>query len=269
MDHFYKKTTATNNDSFLELLGAEKKPADITYLTEILHLFFKRIPFENISKIYYLKQRNLSYIADLELYLDGIAKYSFGGMCYANNYHFHNLLKYLGFDVHLIGTHMSMPNSHMANIVIIGDKEYFIDVGYAVSFPYPIPLYLNTEQEFTVGHSSYKILPRNNSKVNELKLYRDNKHVHGYIIDPTEKHIEDFDKHIKDSFKKDYVFLNSLLLTKEINNTFHFLHNYELYISTKDSYKFHKIKSKKELIKLINELFNIPLEILEFVFKKH
>jgi glutathionylspermidine synthase len=30
---------------------------------------------------------------------------------------------------------------------------------------------------------------------------------------------------------------------------------------------FIKIKSKKELIKLINELFNIPLEILEFVFK--
>jgi len=77
---------------YLRLLGIEKQRLDFEYLKKIVKASVDKIPFENISKLYYYKRINLKELVDFELYLDGIEKYGFGGTCYANNFYFNQLL---------------------------------------------------------------------------------------------------------------------------------------------------------------------------------
>jgi arylamine N-acetyltransferase len=62
-----------------------------------------RIPFENISKIYYKHKFGMTYMPDINLYLNGFEKNNFGGTCYSNNYYLYLLLSYLGSDAKLCG----------------------------------------------------------------------------------------------------------------------------------------------------------------------
>ena len=71
-------------DKYLELLEVEKSQPSLDLLNRIVKANLIKVPFENISKLIYKKQR-MNYIPDLATYLDGIENYNFGGTCYTNN----------------------------------------------------------------------------------------------------------------------------------------------------------------------------------------
>ncbi len=128
---------------FLHLLGIQRQDPGFETLKELVREFMTRIPFENISKLYYRKHLGLTHLIDFELYLKGIEKYHFGGTCYANNYYLNLLLKWLGHEVKLCGADMSDPDIHIVNIVKIKNREYLVDVDYAAPFAEPLPLDLS------------------------------------------------------------------------------------------------------------------------------
>jgi arylamine N-acetyltransferase len=105
-------------------------------LCQIIREHLINVPFENISKLLFKKQRK-NYIPDLSTYLEGIEKYNFGGTCYANNYHLYSLLKHLGYEVKLCGADMKKLDVHILSIVMIDHKEYILDCGYAAPFSNP------------------------------------------------------------------------------------------------------------------------------------
>jgi len=80
----------------LAILGVARREPSLEALRELLAAHLTRIPFENISKLYYRKRLGLVNLPGIQLYLEGIDKYHFGGTCYSNNYHFHLLLRSLG-----------------------------------------------------------------------------------------------------------------------------------------------------------------------------
>jgi arylamine N-acetyltransferase len=74
-------------EHYISLLGIPLRQPSIDALCELVQAHMLRIPFENISKLYYKKHQGLRRLPTLEQYLDGIQQYHFGGTCYSNNYY--------------------------------------------------------------------------------------------------------------------------------------------------------------------------------------
>ena len=97
-------------DHYLAILGLARRDPSLEALRELLAAHLTKIPFENISKLYYRKCLGLVDLPDIRLYLDGIEKYHFGGTCYSNNYHFHLLLRSLGYDRNEVAVGFHLPD---------------------------------------------------------------------------------------------------------------------------------------------------------------
>lgn len=246
---------------YLDALKISKSKPSLVALTEIINAHLKIVPFENISKIYYLKNYDLKSIPDFEQYVDGIRKYNFGGTCYSNNYYLNKLLSFLGYNVRLCGADMTNPDVHIVNIVEIDQREYLVDVGYAAPFFLPIPLDLPEDYELIFGRDKYILKPKDKRNYSELQLIRDGKNKHGYIVKPHPRSLTEFKKVIEDSMKSTSTFLNALLLVKYGVNSSVVIHNFSL-IEIEDSHV-NKVplKDKEELIDQIVLKFGIPKEI--------
>jgi arylamine N-acetyltransferase len=118
-------------DRYLAILGVARREPSLEALRELVAAHLTRIPFENISKLYYRKRLGLVNLPAIRLYLDGIDKYHFGGTCYANNYHFNLLLRSLGYEAKLCAADMKTPQVHALNLIMIEGREYLADTGYA------------------------------------------------------------------------------------------------------------------------------------------
>jgi len=64
---------------FLSILGIPREKPHIDALGRIVRAHLTTVPFENISKLYYLRTAGLTTVPDLDRYLDGIERYHFGG----------------------------------------------------------------------------------------------------------------------------------------------------------------------------------------------
>jgi arylamine N-acetyltransferase len=128
--------TDTLIQRYLSVLGVERRDCSFDALHEIVGAHLTRVPFENLSKLYRFRRFGLTGIPPIEVFLDGIEQYHFGGVCFANNVHFYRLLKSLGYDTKLCGGDMRIPNTHMAIVVTVEGREYHrrcIPSGSAVS----------------------------------------------------------------------------------------------------------------------------------------
>jgi N-hydroxyarylamine O-acetyltransferase len=213
---------------YLDALRISESKPSLAALTKIIKAHLMYVPFENISKLYYIKKFDIKSIPDFEQYVDGISKYNFGGTCYSNNYYLNKLLDYLGYNVRLCGANMTNPDVHIVNIVEINNREYLVDVGYAAPFYNPIPLDLAGNYELTYGDDKYIIKPKDKRNYSELKLIRDGKNKHGYIVNPQPRSITEFKKVIEDSMRSTSTFLNAVLLVKYGENSSVVIHNLSL-----------------------------------------
>jgi len=107
-------------------LGLTRRDPSLEAFRELLTGHLTKIPFENISKLYYRKRLGLVSLPDIRLYLDGIEKYYFGGTCYSNNYHFHLLLRSLGYEAKLRAADMRTPEVHVLNMITTGGHSIIV-----------------------------------------------------------------------------------------------------------------------------------------------
>jgi N-hydroxyarylamine O-acetyltransferase len=254
-DSLYKK--------FLKILKISKRDPSLVALTELIKAHLIIIPFENISKIYYMKKFGLRTIPDFERYLDGISKYKFGGTCYSNNYYLNNLLQYLGYDVRLCAANMANPDVHIVNVVNIENRDYLVDLGYAAPFFKPIPLDLNEAYKIALGADEYILNPKSEDGYFELKMLRNGRVKHGYKFKSFARSITEFETVINDSFRESATFLNSILLVRFRSKSSIMIHNFSLVESYDLNYKFTKFVSKVDLIDNIFLCFAIPKYIIE------
>ena len=153
---------------YLAILGVSPREPSLAALRELLAAHLTRIPFENISKLYYRKRLGLVNLPPIRLYLDAIDNYHFGGTCYSNNYHFHLLLRSLGYEAKLCAADMRTPQVHALNIITIAGREYLADTGYAAPLLEPIPRDLGTDYETTLGRDRYVLKPQDANAVRAL-----------------------------------------------------------------------------------------------------
>ncbi len=247
-------------DRYLSLLGVQRRKPSIDALCELVQAHLLRVPFENVSKLYYKKHRGLRSIPSLELFLDGIERFHFGGTCYTNNYYLYQLLANLGYQNKLCGADMSNPDVHLVSVVNIEKREYLVDVGYAAPFLVPIPRDLTTDYTIVLGRERYVLKPQDASGCSRLELYRDANLEHGYLAKPAPRQIHEFEQAIADSYREDATFMNALLLARFFPNRSLVIHNLTVIESQGTASSIRTLASQEELGQAVFECFGIPEE---------
>lgn len=247
---------------YLAILEVARMEPSLEALRELVAAHLTRVPFENISKLYYRKQLGLVDLPDIRLYLDGIEKYHFGGTCYSNNYHFHLLLRSLEYEAKLCAADMKTPEVHALNMVMVDGREYLADTGYAAPLLDPIPRDLETDYEIVLGQDRYVAKPQDANRCSRLELYRDGVLRHGYLAKPAPRKIEDFSTVIAGSFSADATFLNSVLLARFYPGRSVVIHNLTLIESEGRKSSVHALANRGELIATVEQRFGIPREIV-------
>jgi arylamine N-acetyltransferase len=248
---------------YLAILGVARRQPSLEALHELLAAHLTRIPFENISKLYYRKRLGLVNLPAIQLYLDGIDKFHFGGTCYSNNYHFHLLLRSLGYEAKLCASDMKTPQIHALNMIRVEGREYLADTGYAAPLLEPIPRDLATDYETILGRDRYVLRPQDAYGCSRLELYRDGVLRHGYLARPEPKRIEDFSKVIAASFSAAATFLNSVLLVRFYPGRSVLIHNLTMVESEGSKSTLHALANRDQLIDAIERRFEMPREIVD------
>lgn len=250
-------------DRYLAILGVARREPSLAALRGLVAAHLTRIPFENISKLYYRKRLGLVNLPPIQLYLEGIEQYHFGGTCYSNNYHFHLLLRSLGYEAKLCASDMKTPDIHALNMIRIAEREYMADTGYAAPLLEPMPRDLAVDYETRLGRDRYVLKPQDGNGCSRLELYRDGVLRHGYLAKPEPRKIEDFSKVIAASFAADATFLNSVLLVRFYPGRSVLIHNLTLVESEGDRSTVHELANRDELIVAIEQRFDISREIVK------
>jgi N-hydroxyarylamine O-acetyltransferase len=249
---------------YLSLLGIVASPPSLENLAALVQAQLTRIPFENISKLYYRNRDALRTLPGLELYIDGIEKYHFGGTCYANNYYLHRLLKHLGYQVILCGADMTNPDVHLVNVVTISGREYIVDAGYGAPFLEPMPRDLATDYEIRLGHDRYVLRPQDERHYSRLDLFRDGALKHGYTVKPMPRTIDFFSEVIAHSFTDQATFMNALLITRFFPGRSLVVYNLTRIECIGAEVQIRQLVDRRELVSTIEQDFGIPSAISEF-----
>jgi arylamine N-acetyltransferase len=252
-------------ENYLHLLGVQRRRPSIDALFEIVQAHLLRVPFENVSKLYYKKHQGLCSLPGLDLFLDGIQHFHFGGTCYANNYYLYQLLANLGYQIKLCGADMSKPDVHLVSMVTVEKREFLVDAGYAAPFLTPLPLDLTTDYIIELGRDRYVLKPRDAKDCSRMELYRDGNLKHGYLAKPVPRQIREFGQVIADSYRDDATFMNALLLARFFPERSIVIHNLTVIESRGAKADIRTLASRDELSQAISEQFSIPKDITEEV----
>ena len=250
-------------DRFIENLGIRRRQPSYEALAELVSAFLARIPFENISKLYYKLNDGLRGLPDFERYVSGIERYNFGGTCYTNNYYLYLLLLHLGYDTILCGADMCSPDVHMVVIVKIDEMEYLIDVGNAAPFLDPLPLDLNHDHIVEYGPDRYILTPRDERGRSAISVNRNGVLRHNYTVNPVPRNIKHFTEVIESSFGEKATFMHAILLTRFSRSESIKIRNISIMRVMATNFTVEKIADRDQLHGLINELFLIPKDIVE------
>jgi len=245
-------------DRYLNILGVQKQNPSTSALYELVQAQMIKVPFENISKLYYKKHHNLQGLPDLELFLDGIESFHFGGTCYSNNYFFYQLLASLGYQIKLCGADMLNPDVHLVSVVTVEQRDYLIDVGYAAPFITPMPHDLKTDYIIILGRDQYVLKPQDARGYSQMELYREGSLKQIYLVNPVPRQIQEFDLIIAGSYREDSTFMNALLLARFFPDRSLVLHNLSLIESQGTVSKSQNLNSRDEIIQAAFEYFAIP-----------
>ena len=247
---------------YLAILDVPRMDPSLRGLRALVAAHLTRIPFENISKLFYRKRLNLTDLPSISLYLDGIEKYHFGGTCYSNNNYFHLLLRSLRYEAKLCAADMKTPAIHALNMITIDGREYLADTGYAAPLLDPIPRDLETDYEIRMGRDRYVLKPQDSNSCSRLELYRDGALRHGYLAKPAARKIGDFSEVIAASFSANATFLNSILLARFYPGRSLVIHNLARIESDKDRSNIYALASRDDLIAAIEQHFGMPQDIV-------
>ena len=247
---------------YLAVLGVSRREPTAEALRELVAAHLTRVPFENISKLYNRKHHDLADLPPLQLYLDGIERYHFGGTCYSNNFHFYSLLASLGYDVKLCAADMNTPDVHAVIMVNVDGREYLVDAGYGAPLLSPLPRDLATEYIVELGRDRYILRPQDAIGRSRLEMYRDGQLKHGYLAKPAARRIEEFRQVIAGSFRPDATFLNCLLLTRFYSNRTIMIHNLTLVESHGSQSRVRSLASRDQLVAAVEEHFDMPRAIV-------
>lgn len=124
---------------YLAALQLSVEAPTFQYLQNICTAHLTKFPFENISKLIYVRdnQSDEAFIPTNEEFISNHFAYHFGGTCYTQNSKLLLLLRHLGYSCYLA----KLGDDHMAILVELPEypnERLFIDCGAAAPFFTPV-----------------------------------------------------------------------------------------------------------------------------------
>jgi len=246
---------------YLELLGVERERPGADALHRLVEAHACRVPFENVSKLYYKSRLGLRKLPGLKLYLDGIERFSFGGTCYSNNYYLYELLANLGYQAILCGADMEDPDVHLVSMVDVEARRYLVDVGYAAPFVAPLPCDLTIDHVVERGRDRYVLKPRDAQGSWAMESYRNGSLRHGYVTRAAPREIGEFETVIAYSYRPEATFMNTLLLARNFPAHSVVIRDLEVVESRGTTASVRALANPGDLVEAIVDLFGIPAEV--------
>jgi N-hydroxyarylamine O-acetyltransferase len=246
-------------DRYLRLLGVARRPPGLAALRELTRAHLRRVPFENVSKLYFREDLSRR-LPGLRQFLDGVEHGRLGGTCYANNFHFHQLLLDLGYEGALCGADMSAPDVHLVNVVALQGVRYLVDGGYGAPFLDPISMDLAEDHGIPSGRDRYVLKPPDCGGRSRMEHHCDGKLRHGYVINPAPRRIEEFRAVIADSFRAEATFMNALMVARFFDERSLTLRNLTLTEATATTWRSREL-GRTDLPLVIEQEFGIPRDL--------
>ncbi len=244
---------------YLAFLGVEVGPPDLDLLRRLTRAHLERVPFENISKLWYLRTRGLRDVPDLELFVEGLERRGFGGTCYSNNPHFAGLLRALGFDVDLCGADMDSPDVHTALIVRIDGREWLVDTSYAAPLLEPFDRALGGEVR--CGEDRWVVDPPDAAGRSLMTHHRGGERRHGYLLKPEPREPAFFEPAVRDSYRPDATFMTQVLLIRSTGGGLVRIANLRRIEATEGPSSVTRLPDRAALVEAIEEDFGIAAAI--------
>ncbi len=98
-----------------------------------------------------------------------------------------------------------------------------------------------------------------------MEQYRNGDLRHGYTVKPMPRQIQEFEKVIADSFRKEATFMNALLLARFFPNRSLVIHNMTVIESEGTTSNLRTLANQDDLVQAVFEYFGIPGEITKNV----
>jgi arylamine N-acetyltransferase len=145
---------------YLERLGLGVNRPTLAYLEEICRAHLSVIPFENISKLLYYrdKHKNGYFIPPVGIFVENSFRFDCGGTCYTVNSSLLQLLRALGFS----GCLIEVGSDHMAILVQLPELDgemVYVDCGAAAPFFKPVRFQHNPENVSAFGVEQVCLVP--------------------------------------------------------------------------------------------------------------
>ncbi|UFJ41853.1 arylamine N-acetyltransferase [Brevibacillus humidisoli] len=145
---------------YLERLGLTPEPPSYSFLGAICRAHLVTVPFENISKLLYYQSRKqmAAPIPPVELFVDNMSRYHFGGTCYTLNSRLYLLLKALGFDCYYV----LLGSDHMSVLVRLPDlpgERVFVDCGSAAPLFSPVRFERDQQKFSSFAGEQIRLVP--------------------------------------------------------------------------------------------------------------
>jgi len=250
-------------DRYLNILGIADARPDLCGLRELVRAQLTRVPFENVSKLHLARSRNLRGVPGLDLYLDGIEQFRFGGTCYSNNYHLASLLRHVGFDATFCGADMvSGADVHAVVIVRLEDGEHLVDVGYGAPFSEPMPRELEEPLTIRLGRDRYVLQPQDDRGCSQMEHHRDGRQIHGYLAKPTPRDLAFFQPIILDSYRPTGNFMTRLRISRFLDDGNVELLKDQLVRARGESFSSEPIADRAALIDVVVGNFGMPRDVV-------
>ncbi len=241
--------------SYFEKLDIDPSRVSLDLLKEIQKKHLANFSFNNISVL--LKQ---DISLDIDDIIDKIIVNNLGGYCFEHNKLMYEILKSLGFTVHILiakvlnNQDIDSPRTHRITLVEWRNNQYLLDVGFGAVCP-QIPLNIND----TKDNKDYRIIKNKDNdyqlelltKEGYFKLYKFN------LMKYTEA-----DCVMGNFYSSSYpnaIFVNNFVISLRLEESTLSLRNNTFYRISENETKIIEIQNHKQLYLIINNDFNIPI----------
>lgn len=122
-------------ETYVKHLRLKMERPSLNYLQRLIQHQLSLVPYESFSKFHYFSQAP-DYIPPFPLFVHNLLDKGWGGTCFTLNMNFARLLSELGFECSLV----RVEPGHIAIMVEVVGKKYYVDVGYGSPIMKPIEL---------------------------------------------------------------------------------------------------------------------------------
>lgn len=150
---------------YLQRLNLAPEPPSYTYLSALCQAHLTTVPFENISKLIAYRNRSprSAPLPSVEVFVENMTRFDFGGTCYTLNSRLYLLLKALGFSAYLV----QLGEDHMAILVELPDlpgERVYVDCGAAAPLFRPVRFERDVHNQSSFAGEQVRLVPDQKQK---------------------------------------------------------------------------------------------------------